>query len=534
MWSALSNSSGVLGAIEDKIAQAGASIKISSSAFKSCTIARISAAWANLAITVGTIVKDVAECFGTGPGCLFVVLKDSFKKMAEEAAKAGLKSLLISIITNFATKKITDLFKRSVIQKAVGEDLGNVLVSGGNAYMGMNHRQNGGSVADKDSLVSYYQAQDRVIAENARYERESRSPFDITSKYTFMGSIAAQLVPLASSMTSITNAINGASGVIGSAISSLSPKSSAVSAGIRAQAVADATAKANPYLADLGGVGDAFGNPYIITDTKTLGNHPADIVNDVDALSQNSSGEKKNLLDVDDPSAENVPKIGKNSNLAKYIVYCGQRQSPFGMADQNIAAEIDKTDVDGGETKVGQGAAAFANGALSAVPVLGDTLDITSNQTKLDNMGWISGESCVTNNDANKYSDKSIGWGEAKKYQRFIEDQRLAEAEGLIEKSAVTEYLAEYYEEHPLDNSLEGVLARYSGYTKENVAYALNLMDVMNFVAEYDPTNLYPYPHQEQPEQQIEIDNQYDYYNNDMLAMHSVVYNDLRYRNHAA
>ena len=37
------------------------------------------------------------------------------------------------------------------------------------------------------------------------------------------------------------------------------------------------------------------------------------------------------------------------------------------------------------------------------------------------------------------------------KYQRFIEDQRLLENMGLIEKSSVTAFLEDYYEKHPLD-----------------------------------------------------------------------------------
>lgn len=49
------------------------------------------------------------------------------------------------------------------------------------------------------------------------------------------------------------------------------------------------------------------------------------------------------------------------------------------------------------------------------------------------------------------------------KYQRFIEDQRLAESAGLIEKSAVAVYLDKYYEEHPKDNSYEGILRAIPG-----------------------------------------------------------------------
>ena len=83
------------------------------------------------------------------------------------------------------------------------------------------------------------------------------------------------------------------------------------------------------------------------------------------------------------------------------------------------------------------------------------------------------------------------------KYQRFIEDQRLAESAGLIEKSAVAVYLDKYYEEHPKDNSYEGILARRSGLTKEQVVAYLDKLDYFAKVVDYDPTNKAPILKQE-------------------------------------
>ena len=82
--------------------------------------------------------------------------------------------------------------------------------------------------------------------------------------------------------------------------------------------------------------------------------------------------------------------------------------------------------------------------------------------------------------------------GAFSKYQRFIENQRLAENMGLIEKSSVTAFLEDYYEKHPLDNSFEGVLARKSGLTKENVIATIDTINYLTFIAEYDPTGRAP------------------------------------------
>ena len=68
---------------------------------------------------------------------------------------------------------------------------------------------------------------------------------------------------------------------------------------------------------------------------------------------------------------------------------------------------------------------------------------------------------------------------------------------GLIEKSSVTAYLEEYYEKHPLDNSYEGILARRSGLTKEQVVAYLDKLDYLAKVVDYDPTNKAPILKQE-------------------------------------
>ena len=91
------------------------------------------------------------------------------------------------------------------------------------------------------------------------------------------------------------------------------------------------------------------------------------------------------------------------------------------------------------------------------------------------------------------------------KYQRFIEDQRLAESAGLIEKSAVAVYLDKYYEEHPKDNSYEGILARYTGLTKENVIAILDGIEGLEFLASYNPDGYAPYNYTAKEDNNIKV-----------------------------
>ncbi len=439
------------------------SVDTSVSAFRSCAVARLGAAAAGAAIDFAMVVGCALSA---GIGCLVDFALDAASSTAISAAF----SLAISTAIGFLAPFVAGILVRKIATKVAGEDLGNALVAGGNLLHGNNHRSQGGALANKEGLVAFLKEKDVIIAENARYERENRSPFDLSSKYTFFGSLANQLVPIMSSMTSITGVINSAGSIVGNSINSMMPKSSAVSAGIEAQAASDNTEKYCPDLADIGAVGDAFCNPYIISDVSTMGIQPADVVN---TLSDSDLGTDGN----------GVPVVKEDSTLAKYIIYCGERSSPFGTIDQNIAGEVDKAGNVGG--KVG-------SAIIGAIPIVGDVFDVASNKQKLNNVGWISGSSCVTG--AKKEGDKTADWNERSRYyQRFIEDQRLAESEGIIEESAVTKFISSYYEKNPIDTSFEGQLARYSGQTKETVEATIALFELSEWLADYNPSELFPY-----------------------------------------
>jgi hypothetical protein len=99
-----------------------------------------------------------------------------------------------------------------------------------------------------------------------------------------------------------------------------------------------------------------------------------------------------------------------------------------------------------------------------------------------------------------------VDYDEIQTYNRYVEDQRVAESMGLLEESAVTKALREYYEANPLDNSPEGILARLSGERKEDVIATINAFEFYDWLAQYDPTDYYPTPaiHKEAPDYRIE------------------------------
>ena len=129
------------------------------------------------------------------------------------------------------------------------------------------------------------------------------------------------------------------------------------------------------------------------------------------------------------------------------------------------------------------------------------------------NYGYVSGEACVIDNKKPALNAIYDDWGNNKEYQRFIEDQRLAENEGLVETSAVTAFLEEYYKEHPIDNSYEGILARRSGLTKDQVIATLDTMEFIAWQAGYDPSDYAPYVPEVQEEEHVALEETEDYGN---------------------
>lgn len=457
-------------------------------AYKGCLIAKLAGGIIEAgldALDVATDIASVVACIGgavatAGASCAGVIGKIVVKVVAA-ASFSILIGEIAKHVVSYIVPKAATMLGRDLATDIGGEDFGNALVSGANMYMGQNHQYGGGSVATKDTLITYLKQQEVYIADQARYERETRSPFDITSQYTFMGSLFAKSIPILTQTNSVISGINNVATVAGNALSSLMPGASAITAAKTAQAAAENTAATCPELDSIGAVGDAFCNPYFITDLGTMDKDPAEVIYKVSQYDENNF----KLTDNEDTPAINTNL--KDSKLMKYMVFCGQRSSGFGMADQNIANTINSG----------------AGTIESNIPIWGGIADVFQNGDLLNNVGYISGEACVTRNNSNDMGSAVFTWEEASYYQRYIEDQRLAENEGLIEKSAVTVALESYYEEHPIDASYEGILAARMGVTKEYLAETMDMLEGFMWIADYDPSDLYPYKAVEEEKSEV-------------------------------
>lgn len=173
--------------------------------------------------------------------------------------------------------------------------------------------------------------------------------------------------------------------------------------------------------------------------------------------------------------------IKENSDLAKYIAFCDNRDSPFGAIDQNILGSLQSS---------------YTNSVIiNSIPIVGDFANIVNSTLDLTHLDWANGAKCVNPGNNTQHENYTFWQEQGKYYQRYIEDQRILEQMGAYEddKNPVTAYIEEYekeYEEtHPEANTYIGYLSRISGLTPENTETVLAFVEYYTFVDQYDPTN---------------------------------------------
>lgn len=441
---------------------------------------------------VATVVL-AATTFGVG-----AMIKDAMKNILEKAVVMGIQATIMMAFTSMLPY-FAQWMAKDLISNMAGEDAAYAINSGFNIYSGRQMQMSSGLPATEAKLMAHWREQQEVIAEEGALERSLKSPFDPTSKYTFVGSIANSLMPVASTFNSPLMTVSKTMDTVGSALAGLMPTA-------RADGMTKFETSLNkncPTLSSIGLVGDAFCNPYFVTDFSTMAEDPAEVFNKV---------AEKDARNFDFDSGDDNPKIKPDSELGRWVVSCAVRDSQFGQVDGNVMNAI------AGLVNTGSGALDTAvNSGLQMVPFVNSVADFAAAAKEQANFNWATGQNCVS--DEYKY------------YSRYSEDQRMMESAGIIEKSAVARFLEEYEKKNPVDNSREGVIARYSGWTKEDVVTVFDAIRYVEWLAEYKPDNYGPIVSSLKSDEgdKFEFNNlTLSIYEN--LAIERIIYQDLRAR----
>ncbi len=354
-------------------------LKMGMSNYRRCTLAKI----AQSALSFAGTLASIAQCF-LPPlvGCVATIVENVSVRVAAKMALRFVLTFVVSQLIAAFIPKIAEHLALTFTDIIGGSSFANAVKDGLNMLSGQADQAGGASVASASSLGNYAEAQVAVQEDRARYEREKYSPFDIRSSNTFFGSIVDKFIPVSSYVgISLSGGIKSFGSLVKSSIASLAPGANAAGIAVNVGAAINSTIKNCPFLESVGGVGDEYCTPYMISDLSTAGSDPADIIAELDRAGQIETNDDGTYV-----------KVKEGSRLERWLEFCGRRSSQFGIADQNIASSLG---VDTGST---------AGSIASHVPLVGDMMSMINDSRALSNAGLITGEACVTGNGSGTYN----------------------------------------------------------------------------------------------------------------------------------
>lgn len=271
-----------------------------------------------------------------------------------------------------------------------------------------------------------------------------------------------------------------------------------------------------------------------------------------EAVNDEAPGECVLDLNIDETKQ---PVINLYGALATFQIASGQRTSEWGVTDDNISEHLSKTDFIHGrmhpcsEGITGEKVEEICEHYKKEWEWSGDADDVVKSTVMSRWIGGTAytyythniGEINIGDSSPEKIDerfkdptmDNNYFWEENKWYQAYVELLEWMESARLINVSSTYDSIARYYDDNPLDNSYEGIIARYSGMSKDRVVAVLDLFQYVAFLADYNPKNLYPLP-APTPEV-IQYDNgEIVAQSEQIIQMAAIVYDELRNRAVAA
>lgn len=394
-------------------------------------------------MAASAIVSLVANATPGGALAKFVV--SAVAHTIGGIALTGIVSVIISSFIPYVAK----IFAGNVWEAYTGIPAGEFFTLGAaKANSGLATQSSAYAPADEEYVKEQNRQTTVALAQEAEIDRKNRSPFDASSKNTFLGSLVSKFAYLGYTNNPLSTLASFTS-VLSNSLNIFNPSASAYDQ--------DLSYTSNYQECEnlKGAVCDMYGNEIVAMDYSTIDLAPDD----------------PTYVSVIEPNIDNDGKIIKNSELAKYITACTERESPWGVLDANIMNTL--------QTDFGT----IGNSAF----LINDAVDIINAAEDIANRGWGTGENC-------RMSSSNPRWNtEFKYYQRYIEDMRILNGMDDESENPVIAYKNDYAEEHPLDNSYAGTLARITGQTKDDIAFLLEFSKYSNEIAEYDPATRFKF-----------------------------------------
>ena len=423
--------------------------------------------------------------------------------------------ITISLIVEAITPTLAHWFVSQLGSIFLGKTGGFALLSGAQNIMNSNLQMSTGRYAGRENAIELFALTKDVEREWAAYERATKNPFDVTSKYTFLGSIYNAVLPIANmSGNTITSMVSSVASLTNDSVVALvSPSVSAASETNKFAASLSSEGNCG-YLESVGVTGDFACNKYA-----------GAYVEEIDTASPDDIYvNMQNYGSFDGEDSDGNPKINVNSDYAKYIVACVSSDTQPGTMNGAVQGFL---------TGIGKGihdksvvASGLVNFGRNFIPFEG-ALDAVEAGEEETNIMWNSGLACTGNTDDAAFNEK------IKNFSMYNLDQRVLYNMGVIENNSTVAFLEDYYKENPLDYSFEGRIARISGMSKEEVEETLALIEYYNFVANYDSAARYAFgvPVVEEPHEVLFDNDNVVAENTYIILLNEISFADVRNRN---
>lgn len=431
-------------------------LNMSSADVKNCNYTQAGFAAVGIVTTIAT--------FGT------TAIGEVVFNMAVSAAVTVTASVALSFIIPTVAKALFS----NVLENITGIPLGEMMARGASATQTRLGRNGSGqTMGDTTMLSAYNNTRQEVIAMEAEIDRNNRSPFDITSPNTFLGSIVKSFLPIRLNASAATKTITG----LNTFLSATSNSIASLTQNVAASGEAGTSAYTymnyhgeNCYSEDMyGAQGDIYCNSSAVTDPSTIDMSPDDPTY-IRVLCGNTASGKcdgsasDSNIKCDDKGNCSVIK---DSDLAKFIAFYINRDSPCGVVDATIMSNLETGNV-----------------ITNITPIVNDIVDIINASHSEENISIATCKEYVA-------SENNPKWNSTYRYfQRYVEDDRILAqmSDNPNSDSVVAAFINEYETEHPVDNSYSGYLARISGLAKSDVEGIIALAEYYNLLEQYDPS----------------------------------------------
>lgn len=220
-------------------------------------------------------------------------------------------SAFVDLIPDSAKEAAMKFLVGDMTENLSGPAVGDAIVSGSSNMMAQTANTGGNMPLSADQAVKYQAATDQVQLAYAEEVRATHSPFDISSKYTFMGSIFDSMLPYFGKIHNVTDVMSTIGSITASSFGSLFN-------------VGAADAKSQYQMCDIPSIKDSgvaagpFCNINYGIPTDTLGRDPDDVAQYM----------------IDNDYIDDEGKIDEDGEYKQWIDQCANGDPQYAMSCQ--------------------------------------------------------------------------------------------------------------------------------------------------------------------------------------------------------